>query len=132
MALKRAKRFIATFGLIFTISGFICLVVAFATPHWLQRFPHKRMSRVFVRMGLWEACFNDWTYYKDYLSKRYNGCWWIFHFEYRPVWGWLNPRKSVHVCQCCVETTSLFIFRFLFPSHLTVLSSLMPQLGIRK
>ncbi|CAG5120397.1 unnamed protein product [Candidula unifasciata] len=91
MALKRAKRFIATFGLLFTICGFICMVVAFATPHWLERFPYKRMSKVFVRMGLWEVCFNDWTYYKDYLSKRYNGCWWIFHFEYRPVWGWLNP-----------------------------------------
>ncbi|KAI8776886.1 hypothetical protein BgiMline_035150 [Biomphalaria glabrata] len=91
MALKRAKRFIANFGLAFTICAFLCLIVAFATPHWLERFPHKRMSKVFVRMGLWEACFNDWTYYKDYLSKHYNGCWWIFHFEYKPVWGWLNP-----------------------------------------
>ncbi|RUS87750.1 hypothetical protein EGW08_004496 [Elysia chlorotica] len=91
MALDRTKRLVATFGLIFTISAFICIVVAFATPHWLERFPHKRMTRVFVRMGLWEACFNNWTYYKDYLSKNYNGCWWIFHFEYRPVWPWLNP-----------------------------------------
>lgn len=99
MALERAKRAIATSSLIFTICAFVCMVVAFATPHWLERFPHKRMSRVFVRMGLWEVCFNDWTYYKDYLGKKYNGCWWIFHFEYRPVWNWLNPRWLLAV-QC--------------------------------
>ncbi|XP_005107971.1 uncharacterized protein LOC101853410 [Aplysia californica] len=92
MAMQRAKRVIATAALTFTICAFICMVVAFATPHWLERFPHKRMTRVFVRMGLWEVCFDNWTYYKDYLGKQYNGCWWIFHFEYRPVWNWLNPK----------------------------------------
>ncbi|KAK7461543.1 hypothetical protein BaRGS_00038689 [Batillaria attramentaria] len=91
MALTRTKRLVTIFGLIFTCLAFVCMVVCFSTPHWLERFPHKRNTRVFVRMGLWEACFNDWTYYKDYLGKKYNGCWWIFHFEYRPVWPWLNP-----------------------------------------
>ncbi|XP_076456745.1 uncharacterized protein LOC143291047 [Babylonia areolata] len=91
MALTRTKRLVTTFGLIFTCLAFVCMVVAFSTPHWLERFPHKRNTKVFVRMGLWEVCFNDWTYYKDYLGKRYNGCWWIFHYEYRPVWHWINP-----------------------------------------
>jgi len=91
MALTRTKRLVTVFGLVFTCLAFACMVVAFSTPHWLERFPNKRNTRVFVRMGLWEACFNEWTFYKDYLSKRYNGCWWIFHYEYRPVWFWLNP-----------------------------------------
>jgi len=91
MALKRAKRLTSTWAFIFTVCAFICLCVAFATPHWLERFPHKRMTKCFIRMGLWEFCFNDWTYYKDYLGKKYNGCWWIYHFEYKPVWAWLNP-----------------------------------------
>lgn len=93
MALTRTKRLVTIFGLVFTCLAFVCMVIAFSTPHWLERFPHKRNTRVFVRMGLWEACFNHWTYYKDYLGKQYNGCWWIFHFEYRPVWPWLNPRE---------------------------------------
>lgn len=93
MALTGTKRAITIFGLIFTCLAFVCMIVCFTTPHWLERFPYKRNTKVFVRLGLWEACFNDWQYYKDYLGKRYNGCWWIFHFEYRPVWPWLNPRK---------------------------------------
>ncbi|XP_076437556.1 uncharacterized protein LOC143276793 [Babylonia areolata] len=91
MGLTRTKRLVTICGLVFTCLAFVCMVIAFSTPHWLERFPHKRNTRVFVRMGLWEACFNDWTYYKDYLGKKYDGCWWIFHFEYRPVWPWLNP-----------------------------------------
>ncbi|PVD31869.1 hypothetical protein C0Q70_07293 [Pomacea canaliculata] len=91
MALTGTKRAITIFGLIFTCLAFVCMIVCFTTPHWLERFPYKRNTKVFVRLGLWEACFNDWQYYKDYLGKRYNGCWWIFHFEYRPVWPWLNP-----------------------------------------
>ncbi|ESO85354.1 hypothetical protein LOTGIDRAFT_221390 [Lottia gigantea] len=87
MALR--KTLVGIFGLIFTIVAFICLLVSFATPNWIESFTDR--SREFVKMGLWEACFNDWTYYKDYLGKRYHGCWWIFSFEYRPVWSYLNP-----------------------------------------
>lgn len=111
MALERAKRLISTWALIFTTCAFICITVAFATPHWLERFPHKRMTRCFVRMGLWEFCFNDWTYYKDYLGKKYNGCWWIYHFEYRPVWNWLNPiwLLMVQIMMALAFTLHLFM-----------------------
>ena len=97
MALNRVKRLVTSFGVVFTLLAFMSMVVGFSSSHWLERYPHKRKTRVFVRMGLWEVCFNDWTYYKDYLGKQYNGCWWIFHFEYRTVWPWLNPRKILNI-----------------------------------
>lgn len=42
-------------------------------------------------MGLWEACFNHWTYFNDYNGKIYDGCWWIYSYEYRPIFHWINP-----------------------------------------
>ncbi|KAK6168197.1 hypothetical protein SNE40_022073 [Patella caerulea] len=110
MALK--KTLVGIFGLIFTILAFICLLVAFATPNWIESF--KDRSREFVKMGLWEACFDDWTYYKDYLGKRYQGCWWIFSFEYRPIWSYLNPPWLLAVQVLLTLTFLLMMVTILF------------------
>ncbi|KAL5014435.1 hypothetical protein ScPMuIL_008705 [Solemya velum] len=80
---------LAIAGLVLSILALIFLIVAFSTPYWLQSF--ESSDNRFIKLGLWEACFNDYTYYKDYMGKRYDGCWWIFSYEYRPIWSWLNP-----------------------------------------
>lgn len=43
------------------------------------------------QLGLWEACFNHWTYFNDYNGKIYDGCWWIYSYEYKPIFHWINP-----------------------------------------
>lgn len=78
-------------ALVFSSLAFLFFVIGFSTPHWLESDDRYITVSHFVRLGLWEACFNQWTYYKDYTGKSYNGCWWIFSYEYRPIWYWLNP-----------------------------------------
>ena len=75
----------------FSIVAFTFMVVSFASPYWVESFT-KADSR-FVKAGLWEFCFNDYTFWKDYNGKRYKGCWYIFSDQYRVIWEWLSPRK---------------------------------------
>ena len=69
----------------------LCTIISFSTSKWLESYAEAN-SR-FVNLGLWEACFNNFGYDRDNLGKVYNGCWWIFSYEYRPIWDWLNPSK---------------------------------------
>lgn len=48
------------------------------------------------QLGLWEACFKDFSHKTSYNGKLYNGCWWMFSYEYEPIREWLNPRKLLH------------------------------------
>lgn len=91
MARPKPQTMLSVFGVVFTVLEFISMVIAFASPNWVEYYNQHGRDRVFRKMGLWEACFDNWTYYKDYLGKTYNGCWWIFSFEYRYIWTWLNP-----------------------------------------
>lgn len=79
----------------FSIVAFTFMVVSFASPYWVESFT-KADSR-FVKAGLWEFCFNDYTFWKDYNGKRYKGCWYIFSDQYRVIWEWLSPRKILHL-----------------------------------
>lgn len=78
----------------FSIVAFTFMVVSFASPYWVESFT-KADSR-FVKAGLWEFCFNDYTFWKDYNGKRYKGCWYIFSDQYRVIWEWLSPRKILY------------------------------------
>jgi len=85
---KMEKGTYAMFCLCFAI---FCLVLAFASPYWVESF--AKSDNEFVKCGLWEFCFNDYTFWKDYNGKRFLGCWYIFSDQYRPLWEWLSPRK---------------------------------------
>ncbi|KAK3087052.1 hypothetical protein FSP39_001046 [Pinctada imbricata] len=78
-------------ALVFCAAGLLFFIIGFSTPHWLEADERYQIQSGFKKLGLWEACFKDWTYFKDYNGKQYNGCWWIFSYEYRPIWQWLNP-----------------------------------------
>ncbi|XP_071142603.1 uncharacterized protein LOC143055443 [Mytilus galloprovincialis] len=78
-------------GLVFSGFALLFLVIGFATPHWLELDTKFITNSGFEKLGLWEACFNNWAYYRDYTGKTYNGCWWIFSYEYRPIWSYINP-----------------------------------------
>lgn len=73
--------------------GFALLfcVIGFSTSHWLELDSRYVTSSSFENLGLWEACFKNFAFLRDYTGKLYNGCWWIFSEEYRPVWDYINP-----------------------------------------
>lgn len=66
------------------------MVIAFSTPYWVESF--SKADNKFVKCGLWEFCFNDYTFWKDYNGKRWLGCWYIFSSKIRLLWEWLSPR----------------------------------------
>jgi len=80
-------------ALIFAIAAVTFMVGAFASPYWVESF--SKSENRFVKAGLWEFCFNDYTFWKDYNGKRYLGCWYIFSSQFRPIWEWLSPRKTI-------------------------------------
>lgn len=78
-------------GLAFAILAAILNFISFVSPYWMVSDP--RANNQFQRIGLWEACLKDYVDPKDYVSKLYNGCWWIFWPEYAEIRYWLNPRE---------------------------------------
>lgn len=80
-------------GLSFSGAALLFLVIGFSTPHWLELDTKFITNSGFEKIGLWEACFKNFAFYRDYTGKLYNGCWWIFSYEYRPIWSFINPRK---------------------------------------
>ena len=80
-------------GHVFSGVALIFLAIGFSTPNWLELEANYITNSGFEKLGLWEVCLKNFAYYKDYTGKIYNGCWWIFSYEYRPIWEYLNPRK---------------------------------------
>ncbi|XP_041360687.1 uncharacterized protein LOC121376944 [Gigantopelta aegis] len=109
---KRIKTWVTTCGGVLSILSFICFFISFCTPNWIEQYD-KYKTRKFQRMGLWEACFHGWNYYKDYLGKTYYGCWWVFSFEYRPIWTFLNPPWLLGI-QVVMSLTFLLTIATLF------------------
>lgn len=78
-------------GLVLSGFALLFLVIGFSTPHWLELDTNYITHSGFEKLGLWEACFRNFAHYKDYNNKQFNGCWWIFSEEYRPIWSYINP-----------------------------------------
>ena len=87
-----------TFAIGCLLFAIFAMVIAFATPYWVESF--SKSDNKFVKCGLWEFCFNDYTFWKDYNGKRYLGCWYIFSSQYRALWEWLSPRKCSLLSVC--------------------------------
>ncbi|KAL4217655.1 hypothetical protein ACF0H5_022397 [Mactra antiquata] len=94
-----------TFAMFCLCFAIFTMVIAFASPYWVESF--AKADNKFVKLGLWEFCFNDYTFYKDYNGKRYLGCWYIFSTEARPLWEWLSPPWFI-ACQVLVSVSLLF------------------------
>lgn len=89
------KQALAVSGTVLAVLATIVHILAFSTQHWLESFEQAK-SR-FDRIGLWEACFNVFGYDRDQLGKQYDGCHWIYSYEYKPIFDWLNPRWFLSV-----------------------------------
>jgi len=75
------------FLVVSTLGAFFCNFVAFCSGHWIESMPEYNSQ--FVRLGLWEACFNNYIHPEDYVSKAYQGCWWIYYPEFWYIRTWL-------------------------------------------
>lgn len=75
------------------LAALACLftIISFSTAFWLESY--KEANSGFRNMGLWEACFNNYAYDGDTLGKTYDGCSWMFSYEFRPIIDWLIPGK---------------------------------------
>uniref|UniRef100_A0A0B7B2F0 Uncharacterized protein n=1 Tax=Arion vulgaris TaxID=1028688 RepID=A0A0B7B2F0_9EUPU len=112
-------------GCFFVAASLVFMVVAFASPYWVESYDEFKGQ--FVKLGLWEFCFNDYTFYKDYNGKRYLGCFYVFSPEIRPIWEWVSPPWFISV-QVMVSASLLIIFLIsvgltlhifgLFPKHM--------------
>lgn len=86
---KKAKA-LAISGTVLALTATLFHILGFSTPHWLESFEQAK-SR-FDRIGLWTACFHNFGYDRDQLGKLYDGCHWIYSYEYKPIFDWLNPQ----------------------------------------
>ena len=90
---------------IFSVLGFLFVVVSFATPYWWISFNPKN---TFIRAGMWEFCWNGYIYPRDYFRKVYEGCWYVWgkqHYWLRelimPPWFIACQALEIIVILCC-------------------------------
>ena len=69
----------------------ILIVLAFATPYWVESNQGDIYLTQMEKVGLWEACFNGYSDYRDNFGRIYNGCWWMFSREYDYIRHRLMP-----------------------------------------
>lgn len=76
-------------GLLTCCITMVTYFLAFVSPYWLESIPEYHSP--FLRIGLWEICFDGYLHPSDYVSKAYFGCWYIYFPEFSAIRDWLNP-----------------------------------------
>lgn len=89
MAQKASK--IVILSLIICSVGFIFFLLSFGTGNWLE--PNANDNQGFLSLGLWEACFRNWRYYKDPTQNIYDGCRWMLSADFDAIREWIWPCK---------------------------------------
>ncbi|XP_046392331.1 uncharacterized protein LOC124160516 [Ischnura elegans] len=77
------------FGGILTYVSCLLLVMAFASPYWIQSYEETHSE--FKNMGLWEYCFEDFRYPYYQFNTLFDGCHYIFSEKYYVLREWLLP-----------------------------------------
>lgn len=70
------------------VVSFVLCGLSYGTGYWLVATGENRL---FLRLGLWETCFDGYEHTSDLVGKAYYGCWWIFHKEYSYIRDWIMP-----------------------------------------
>nr|CAD7197498.1 unnamed protein product [Timema douglasi]CAD7259452.1 unnamed protein product [Timema shepardi]CAD7410807.1 unnamed protein product [Timema cristinae]CAD7574218.1 unnamed protein product [Timema californicum]CAD7597266.1 unnamed protein product [Timema genevievae] len=74
----------------FTILAFLFVFIAFVTPYWLET--DGRLERPkFIRIGLWQVCFDEFEDTRHWYDTKFSGCWWVFEEEYYIIHDILLP-----------------------------------------
>ncbi|KAK3088820.1 hypothetical protein FSP39_024160 [Pinctada imbricata] len=109
------------FAITFSSLGLVIFLISFATSSWLERDSGPaNVQAGFVRMGLWEVCFNRWTHWKDQNQKVYDGCWYLLSSEFDSIRTWLQGIQAVLSIDLIFEVAVVLI-------HITVLLGILPE-----
>ena len=83
-------------AILLTIFANIFNIIGFVSPFWIVSIRNENFG--FIRLGLWEVCFVNFVFSGDYISKAYNGCWYVFRQEFKYIRFWINPRMLFVYC----------------------------------
>ncbi|VDM25766.1 unnamed protein product [Hydatigera taeniaeformis] len=70
-------------------------LISFVSSYWIVSINKENFG--FVRLGLWEVCFDNFIFAGDYISKAYDGCWYVFRQEFKYIRFWINPLACLTV-----------------------------------
>ncbi|XP_022243049.1 uncharacterized protein LOC106460597 isoform X1 [Limulus polyphemus] len=105
-------------GCILTFIAAVLLIIAFACPYWMES--DSETDRRFVRMGLWSVCFNNYKHLPYSYDRKFDGCHWIYGYEYEDIRDWLQPGWFVFV-----QTMMSFALWFSMMALFTVFAIVM-------
>jgi hypothetical protein len=71
------------------------LLIAFASPYWLSSYRYTYSP--FVRLGLWDFCFNNYRHPPYQYDEKFNGCHYIYSSKYQNIRDWLQPGWFIFV-----------------------------------
>ncbi|XP_046988536.1 uncharacterized protein LOC124594220 [Schistocerca americana] len=74
----------------FSILAFLFIFISFVTPYWLET-DGKLQNPKFIRIGLWQVCFNGLEEIHHWYDPKFYGCWWVFEEEYYIIHDLLLP-----------------------------------------
>lgn len=104
---KASRRLIS--ASVISVISFVLLLIAFASPYWLSSY--KYTYSPFVRLGLWDFCFNNYRHPPYQYDEKFNGCHYIYSSKYQNIRDWLQPGMF---CVCCFTKFVLFAVRIWF------------------
>ncbi|VVC94184.1 uncharacterized protein LOC126971179 [Leptidea sinapis] len=114
----RSKSKTGLFALGFYVFASIFILVAFVSPYWLVT-DGKLKDPKFIKIGLWEVCFNGFEEVHHWYDTVFNTCWWIFEEEYYIIHDVLLPGFFIAtqffftITMCCIIISSFLSYQFL-------------------
>ncbi|CAH0747372.1 unnamed protein product [Diatraea saccharalis] len=106
------------FALGFFIFASLFIIIAFVCPYWLVT-DGKLENPKFIKIGLWEVCFNGFEEVHHWYDTIFTGCWWIFEEEYYIIHDILLPGFFIAtqffftISLCCVLVSMLLSFIYI-------------------
>lgn len=102
---------------ILAFASYIILVISFASPYWLASY--KFTDSTFIRLGLWDFCFQDYRHPSYQYDTKFTGCHWIYSSVYTNIRDFLQPPwfmfvQAVATIALCVSTCGLLAISVIF------------------
>ncbi|KAL4705023.1 hypothetical protein ACJJTC_009811 [Scirpophaga incertulas] len=95
------------FAVGFFIFASVFILISFVCPYWLVTDGQLKEPK-FLKIGLWEVCFNGFKDVHHWYDTVFTGCWWIFEEEYYIIHDTLLPGFFIAtqffftITMCCV------------------------------
>ncbi|KAF4526169.1 hypothetical protein B566_EDAN008206 [Ephemera danica] len=120
MSFKSKNGFIAC---VITFFCFLLIAIAFSTPCWLETDGELK-DATFIRIGLWQVCFQNFEEPHHWYDTKLTGCWWVFEEEYYIIHDFLLPPFFV-----ATQTFFTFCLTFLLFSLMLLFKYMVSSKG---